>query len=594
MNKASTPEQGQRRQPETVDDLNTTRVEGKGRVPTRALDRTSGGRVDGMAVTVIAVTTLLGAALGCARSKRPPQAESSLAPPVRGSVPAAPRAPGPPALSLPDGPGEPPESLPRSGVLRVHLETEPPHLHVLEDAHPSASRVAMGLVFEPLLTCRAGDFEPRLAESWEIAGDRITLKLRGGVRWHDERPLTVVDVQASLEAVLRVSSKTPLLRAHLADVAAVEIIGERSVRLRLARPSQEVLGGLCNVPILPEAALRGSPGAIAAFGRQPIGTGPFRLAAWERGRRLRLAAQAGAWSGRPQIDEIVFEVDTDLTRALGRLRRGEIDLLPRVLESHYPEQVTPAALGDSTLLYRLTPERVSALVFNHKREGLADRRVRWAISLLWDRERFASEFHHGLARPAGGLFTGVSGTPFDPALAAKLLDEAGLRDGDADGVRDRAGAPIRLTYVYAAGARASAEARAYAMDLRRAGLLLDPVAVDPATLATRIDAGAFDITPMTWDGRPSDSPRLVLGHQGFLGATGYRSEPLLELLEELRTEGKSLARRALFERLDTLLLQDVPIAFLYRYDVAAVVSRRVHGLFGEGADLDLSRVWLDP
>jgi peptide/nickel transport system substrate-binding protein len=453
----------------------------------------------------------------------------------------------------------------------------------------------MGLVVEPLLACRLDKVQPGLAESWEALADRINFRLRAGARWHDDRPLTVVDVQATLEAVLRSTSRLPLLRAQLADVTAVEIVGERVVRLRLERPSLEVLAGLCNIPILPESAVRGGPSAIAAFGRQPMGTGPFRFASWERGRRIRLAAHVGAWSGRPRIDEIAFEIDGDLTRALGRIRRGELDVLPRLLESHYPEQVMPAALGDSAVLYRLSPERFSVLVFNHRRELLADARVRRALSMLWDRDRFADEFHHRLVRPAIGLLSSeVQGwNGFDPGRAARLLDEVGLRDSDADGVRDRAGAPLRLVFLYATGSRvAAAEARAYAMDLRRVGLLLDPVAVDFAGLSGRLEAGAFDIAPVTWDGRLSDSPRLLLGSEGPLGLTGYRSEALLGILDSLRVAGAT--RSDQLARLSSLLQADMPLAPLYRHDVAAVVGKRVHGLSGEGADLDLSRVWLEP
>ena len=96
---------------------------------------------------------------------------------------------------------------------------------------------------------------PRLAESWEESADalRVQLRLRPGARWHDGRPVTAVDVQASFEPLMRASSRQPTLRAMLADVEAVEMLPDRMVRLRLRRPSRLVMRALCEVPILTTA-----------------------------------------------------------------------------------------------------------------------------------------------------------------------------------------------------------------------------------------------------------------------------------------------------------------------------------------------------
>jgi peptide/nickel transport system substrate-binding protein len=71
---------------------------------------------------------------------------------------------------------------------------------------------------------RRDGYRPGLAERWEESADglRLLLHLRPGVRWHDGHPLGPVDVQASLEPLLRSSSRQPALRALLADIEAVE------------------------------------------------------------------------------------------------------------------------------------------------------------------------------------------------------------------------------------------------------------------------------------------------------------------------------------------------------------------------------------
>jgi ABC-type transport system substrate-binding protein len=75
-----------------------------------------------------------------------------------------------------------------------------------------------------------------LAESWDVSadGERITVKLRSGARWHDDHVVSGVDVQATFEPLLRAGSRQPLLHAMLEDVEAVDVLPERAARFRPA------------------------------------------------------------------------------------------------------------------------------------------------------------------------------------------------------------------------------------------------------------------------------------------------------------------------------------------------------------------------
>jgi peptide/nickel transport system substrate-binding protein len=502
-------------------------------------------------------------------------------------------------VKLPEVAAKPSRPDPYGGTLHVHLETEPPHLNPLQDQLQVIDRVVGNLVYETLIECRGNQYLPGLAESWDVSadGERITVKLRGSARWHDDRVVSGVDVQATFEPLLRAGSRQPLLHAMLEDVEAVDVLPERAARFRLRRPSDLVLRALCEIPILPAEILRKSGSAVTQLGRQPVGTGPFRFSAWEHGKRIRLVRSRPAQPPRPPfLDEIVFEIDGDGSRALVRTRRGEIDILPRVLDQLYPEQVAPSTLRDTLDLWWLTPDRISFIVPNHRRGPLGDTRFRQAISLLWDRVRFADEVHHDLARPIGApAFAEVPPDPLDRKQAISLLDAAGFRDTDGDGVRDVGGAPIRLTFLVPSGARSlTAETRGFALDLRRAGLLLDTVAVDPAALQARLDRGDFDLATLTWDGRPDEDPRPLFGSQGQLSFIGYRSERLQSLLDQVRLAPGPAARVPALQQVGEWLASERPVIFLYRHDVPALVAKRVHGLSGVGDRLDLRSVWVDP
>jgi len=505
----------------------------------------------------------------------------------------------PPVAILPELPSFDEKRAQRGGTLRVHLEAEPPHLNPLQDSLQVIDHVVGGLVYETLVECRADRYLPGLAESWDVSGDglRLTLHLRAGVRWHDDKVFSGIDVQATLEHLMRSQSAAPLLHAMISDLEGIDVLPEHMVRLRLTRPSDLTLRALCEIPILPAEALRTGGAKLAQLGRAPVGTGPFRVAAWERGKRIKLVRSRSADApGAPKLDEILFEIDSDSARALIRLRRGEIDVLPRVLDIHYPEQVSQATLRDSLTLYLLAPNRYSLVALNTRRGVLANPAFRHALSLLWDRARFASEFHHGLVRAIGApTFGDAPSDAFDPAEAVRLLDEAGFKDSDGDGVREIGGAPIRLAFLVPASAHTlSLEIRAYALDLRRAGILLDTTNVDGAAVVARVQHGDFDLAALTWDGRRDEDARLLTSPQGDYQYTGYRSERLTQLVDQLRSAPSPAARAPVLQQLATLLAADRPALFLYRYDVPALASKRVHGLAAIGDRLDLRSVWLDP
>jgi peptide/nickel transport system substrate-binding protein len=501
--------------------------------------------------------------------------------------------------ALPEVAPPPGKAAHRGGTLRVHLEGEPPHLNPLQDTLQLIDRVTSGLVYETLIDCRGDRYLPGLADTWELSPDGlcITLHLRPGTRWQDDKGFSAVDVQATLEHLMRSPARSALLHAMLADLEGVDMLPERAVRLRLLRPSGLTLRALCEIPILPAEPLRTGGPRLQQLGRAPLGTGPFRVAAWERGKRIKLVrSRAPDAADSPRLDEIVFEIDTDPARALTRLRRGEFDVLPRVADVHYPEQVSRATLRDVLDLHVLMPHRYSFIALNTRRGVLADRDFRHGLSVLWDRVRFAAEFHHGLVRPIGApTFGPAVPDKFDREQARRLFEQAGFTDTDGDGVRDVGRAPIRLTFLVPAGARTlAAEVRAYAMDLRRAGILLDTTSLDATSLLTRVEHGDYDLAALTWEGRRDEDPRLLLTGAGELEYTGYRPERFVTLVDLMRVAPTPSARAPLLAQLAQLLAADRPALFLYRHDVPMLAAKRVHGLAAVGDHLDFRGVWVDP
>jgi peptide/nickel transport system substrate-binding protein len=533
-------------------------------------------------------------AAGCRSKKGPPVGGHTAAAPDLGPL----RPPPPPAEAVPE-PAAVPAPARRGGSLRVHLDAEPQSLLPLAEGDAAAAQVTNGLVYETLLDCRDGTYRPGLAESWDVSNDgmRLAVRVRSGVHWHDRRAFGVLDVQGTVEPLLRTGADAPVLRAELADVASIELVTERTIRFVLKRPSDLALRALCDVPMLPDHLVHGIRPEASPIARQPVGTGPFRFGGWDHGKRIRLERNPEYWGEAPGVDEIVFDVDPDAIRALNRTRRGDIDLLSRVIDAHYPDQVEPTTLHGDTMLLRMRSRRYSFLSVNHLHYPLADPRFRRALALLWDRARFAGELHNDLAVPIGGPpLTGDLPAPaLDRPRAASALDDAGYRDSDADGVRDHLGHPIRLTLLEPAGNRQfHVEAHAFALEARKVGVLIDLLPADAATILQRLKRGEFDLAPLIWEGTPDEDPEPLYGGAGAFNYGGYRSSALEALIDEARGAAGPAARAPILTRIARLLADDQPVIFLYRYDVPALVSTRVHGLAAIGDRFDLRRVWLDP
>ncbi len=154
------------------------------------------------------------------------------------------------------------------------------------------------LIGETLLRINSrGELEPCLAASWqrEADGRRWRISLRSNVTFHDGEALTAVSVAPVLLAALK---KT------YSDVAITP--GGTTLVIQSINPLPALLTELAS----PRTAIVRKSEASPL-----IGTGPFRVTAWEPGRRLALAAFEDYWGGRPFLDSAIINLGSTRTSA---------------------------------------------------------------------------------------------------------------------------------------------------------------------------------------------------------------------------------------------------------------------------------------
>ncbi|MFC7704428.1 ABC transporter substrate-binding protein [Plastorhodobacter daqingensis] len=296
------------------------------------------------------------------------------------------------------------------------------------------------------------DLRPGLAESYDVSEDGLTytFRLRSGVTFHNGREMTAEDVKYSLDRVTRPETQSPgagffgmiegfeAVESGAADsLSGVTVIDPQTVEIRLSRPDATFLHVLALnfASVVPQEAVEA---AGDDFGKQPVGTGAFRLADWTIGQRVVFEKNADYWrAGLPYLDTITFEVGQEPVVALLRLQNGEVDI---------PGDGIPPAKFQEVMNDPAQAERVviggqlhtGYITLNVTMEPFDRPEVRRAINMAINKDRIV-QIINGRAVPANqplppsmpGYTEGYEGYAYDVEGAKALLAEAGLADGFA-------------------------------------------------------------------------------------------------------------------------------------------------------------------
>jgi len=479
--------------------------------------------------------------------------------------------------------------------VRAALWKDPLSLSLIGNPDTNAEFVAR-LVTDSLVTLDAHlSLVPQLATSWEAedGGRTLTFHLRDGVRWHDGQPFTADDVVFTWEKVMEPATQSKSFAADLASVRRVEAVDARTVRVFYDAPDPGALLAW-RVPILPRHAAGVEADLLhSAFAEHPIGCGPFRFVAWERGQEIRLEAFPDYWAGMPGVRAITFSILSDDRTAWEALMGGQIHLL-----SMTPELARQAGRDSRAKDFQrksYSPLRVTGIWWNtHSSSApfLADPRVRRAFSLALDRQGFID----GVIGPEVGLPAAtlwhpdlpyadpaIRPVPHDLAAAAALLDEAGWKDADGDGVRERAGKALAFTLLSAASNQAISERTAewVQQELTAVGARVQIKRLEFTACQERRKTGDFEATVHTVAFDPSPNLSVLLSSDPEVGRMNYGrfSDPDTErLLDVVRTSTDEGLRRRASADIQHRLQEMEPVTALYHARALLLLPASLKGV----------------
>lgn len=506
----------------------------------------------------------------------------------------------------------PAESKPASGgTVRIGWSGAPDTLNpgtaVLFEAY-----VIFDLVYDQMFDLTLdGGLTPGLAESWETSDDgkTWTFKIKQGVKFHDGKPMTAKDVAFTYN-FYRSHEDFPFMPSYGQTFESVEATDDSTVVIKLGEAIPTMEANLYPQYILPEHIWGKLEGKAAAEfeNLEMVGTGAFQIVEYKQNEFVRLKANKDYYGGAPKVDEVVFQTFGNPDAMVQALVTGQVDMI-----NHMPATAVPTLRNNkdvTVVIGQPNAPEVRDIFFNQvtpencpKDDGgkctghpaLLDRNVRLALAHATDKQNIIDVAMLGLASPGRTLVPDGMGDwynssledyAFDIAKANQILDEAGYKDSDGDGVREMpdGSKPLDFRLNWPNNVvEAPRMADLLADSWKQIGVKLQPQVLDPDAL-TNVCCPAFDYDIIIWGWSFSVDPDypLTIYRTSDIATgnneSGYSNPKFDELYEQQLHELDREKRRQIVWEAQKLVFDDVVyIIPFYQQKVQAFRNDRFKG-----------------
>ncbi len=461
-------------------------------------------------------------------------------------------------------------------------------------AGDSASHAVGGLIHTTLLRYdRNLELTDEAARDWTVTDDgkTLTFHLREGVRFTDGHLLTSEDVAFSWRTVVAPDTRTPY-SSDYRRVSRIETPDPHTFVAHYDEPYAPALSTWASLAILPAHLLAGQDINNTPFARDPVGAGPYKLHRWLTGQSIELASNRDWLRGRPYIDKVTFRIIPDPTTQFLELEAGHIDQMgpsPALFQRTFPRRED---LRERIATYRYLGSNYTYLGYNLRRAPFTDVRVRRAIAHAIDREELIKGVLLGLGERIAAPYKpgtrwypdGIEGYGYDPDAARRLLAEAGWRDTDGDGIREKNGKQLAFEVLTNNdNKQRKIAATIIQRRLRAVGVDITIRLVEWATFISQfINKQDFDAVILGWSLSP-DPDQFTIWHssqqgEGQFNFVGLEDRAVDRLLEAgLRTFDPA-EREAIYHELSRELLEACPIVYLYAPYSLAAIHKRIRGI----------------
>lgn len=317
-------------------------------------------------------------------------------------------------------------------------------------------------------------------------GRTFTFTIRDNVNWHDGKPVTAEDWLFAHEVlghadydgpragdVLNIVGMEEFQAGTSKSISGIEVVSDKVLKItyKEATPSL-ITGGIWTYPlakhIFGDMAVK-DISSSPEVRQHPIGFGPFKVDTIVPGESVTFTKNEDYWRGAPKLDTVTLKV-INPNVVVQSLEKGDVDTVSAFPVPQFPDNANMSNvefLGAVDRAYSYvgfklgTWDSEKKVVKPNPNAKMADVNLRKAMWHAVDNNTVGEKFYHGLRWSATTLIPPSHpeyhdatnpGTPYDPEIAKQLLEEAGFKDVDGDGIReDKEGKPLVINYAAMSG-----------------------------------------------------------------------------------------------------------------------------------------------
>lgn len=473
--------------------------------------------------------------------------------------------------------------------LSYNLQSEPSTIHPFNATDGYSQRLFTyacdRLMIRDLDT---NEWEPALAESWEISKDKktFTFKLREGLVWHDGKPLTVEDIKFSFDGIFSPDFSAASKRPYYENINSPEILDSRTIRFTAKDDyfgNFDEIGDLLIVP----KHFYGNKELKKEHNKNLVCSGAFKVAKYEKGKRFVLEQNPDWWGRKDpkysefwQFKRFVLRFIKENNVELESFKKGDIDFIGMNAEM-YMTQTSGPEWGkkiNKVKTSNKSPKGYSYVAWNLKNPILADKKVRKALSMLYNRQLAMDKFELGVSAHADGPIPvsseyhspNLKPATFDPPGALKLLRENGWKDTDGDGILDKVlnGQKTQLSFTILAPSEDYTKyVTIYREDAKKMGVEINIKNIEWNSLVKLIDEKKFDGIQMAWGGGNVDIDLKQIWHtssiDGGSNFISYSNSEVDRLIDLSRKTFEKSKRLPILQKASEIIASEDPYLFMF-------------------------------
>jgi peptide/nickel transport system substrate-binding protein/microcin C transport system substrate-binding protein len=448
------------------------------------------------------------------------------------------------------------------------------------------------------------EFEPQLAESYEVSKDNLTytFKLNKAAHWSDGQPVTSEDVKFSIEAVKDPAYQASHRMPYYEDVESITTPDPQTVVIKMKKKyfkNLEVLASQGFTPILPKH-IYGDP--KKKFDGAPIfGSGPYKVQTYNRGKNIILVRDDNWWakdlaSFKPlgKFKAVNFRFIKEENLEIEMVKKGDIDYMWPIQIENYEKKAVGEPFGKTIKKIQAEnkiPKRYGFIGWNQKNPIFADRDTRLALSHLFNRKMLMEKFMFDKAVEGRGpvyykspyMPADVKPVEFSADKAKALLKKAGWADNDKNGVLEKTIGGQNKEFRFSLllpNRDVEKYFTMYKEDLKKAGIEMEIKLIEWNTFSKLLDEQKFDAVTLAWaGGSPEDDLKQIwhsdsarMGGSNFIS---YSNKEVDKAIDQAREEMNKEKRKVLWQKAVRLIAQDAPYTYLFnlKYDLFLLNSR---------------------